>query len=543
MDLFSPKKQLKSNPIKTRLVSPESLESVDLSISEDESSPFANLSTRAISAKSRRRPKSTPRSGSLCNQYTKEECNPPACEYIEGEKRQYCRMSRKYQRTATGNLTRKIGKEEATEKIKNLIKRSSIFLKRVCSNSGQCVSFGKYTTEITAYFKGFTGFEYALTPISAIGGLSANGFIKEIKYERNGYNAYAILKSSRTPDADNLVYEYIVGNKFINRILKKFPCFIETYGFYFYDFDSSWKRMLINRPLNKAVLNGLELQRTIDYNKACSDSKLAALLIQHIKDARPLKTVLSTGARYSDFTIYELLYVLFIIYQALAALSTVFTHYDLHSDNILLFEPHPGKYIEYHYYLRNGTTIEFKCSYVPKMIDYGRSFFDNGNVSSKTVYEKLCKARDCHSCGYDNGFNWLDSQTYLGINSQQKNESHDLRLLVTISAKFKILESIGGVPRPTKKTFNEVNKIVNKVIYGRSIENPDNKEYGTKENLKEYSGSRKIYNITNAYEYLQRAILKPKVIAENNERFQDPINKLGDFHIYEDGRDMEYIPL
>jgi len=549
MDLLSPtskgakSKGVKTKAVKSKAVTPESLESVALSVSSDDSSPFVNISSRSVSAKSRRTPLSipTPRSGSICNQYTKEECNPPACEYVEGEKRQFCRMSRKYKSTASGNLTRRINREEATEKIKKFLKTTDPVIRAICGDSSQCVSFGKMTTEITKLFKGFTGFEYAVSPIKKIGAVSNNGFVKQIRYNRKGYNAHAILKSAIKPDSDNLVYEYIVGNKFINRILKKFPCFVETYGLFYYKTIGDWSNMSLKYPQDKSVLKGLELQKSFDYNKACKYSKYASILIQHIDDAESIGDSISQVS-YNNFTKYELLYVLFIVYQALASISKKFTHYDLHQDNVILYQPEQGKYIHYHYHLSNGTDIHFKCSVIPKIIDYGRSFFDNDNMSSKNVSVALCRARDCVKCGEKTGFSWLDRIPYLTISSQKKNESHDLRLLVSVK---KILDDVQSmrVALPREKGFLELNTMLTKIVYGEGIDDVAEKSYGTTENLLKHADGSKITNVKNAYEYLKNIVLKSEVSNENEARFLNPANKLGDFHIYEDGRDMQYIPL
>lgn len=545
-------KSIKSKSVKSKnqIDSPEDL-SVFPSLREESVSSETPKETPSSLPKTKSR-KSIPRSERIkrpnyvCNQFTKEECNPPRCEYIEGATRSYCRLSRKYRRVGpNGHVTRRIKsaeKEEvARKKITEFLKKTAKITKIVCPNSGDCISFGKKTAAINTLFNGFTGFEYAVSPIKKIGAVSANGFVKEIAYERDGYKAHAILKSAQNPDSDNLVYEYLVGNKYINRLIKQFPCFVETYGLYFYRGNNDWNKMQTLTPIDKTELNGLELQTSIDYAKACSRSKYASVLIQHIHSAKSLNASMPED-NYNDFTRYELIYVLFIIYHALASLSKTFTHYDLHDDNVLLFEPQPGKYIHYHYHLSNGSIVDFKCSVIPKIIDYGRSFFDNGNVSSKTIYDKMCKARECADCGEDNGFTWLDPVPYLGISSQQKNESHDLRLLIKLKFKFRDLVS-NGFPLPRENTFTEIKNMLKKIIYGQGIDIPNKREYGTEENLNPYPDGSKISNVTNVYEYLKTSISKPDVMAENERKFADPVDKIGDFHIYEDGRDMEYIPL
>ena len=123
----------------------------------------------------------------------------------------------------------------------NISKHRAAFLKSICSDSGVCIALGKQTKRISKHFKGFVNFEYVISPVKTIG-RGGNGFIKSITYERDGYTANAILKSSNRPYSDNLLFEYIVG-QYINKQCLVFPCFIETYGWYKYNTHSDWDFM------------------------------------------------------------------------------------------------------------------------------------------------------------------------------------------------------------------------------------------------------------------------------------------------------------
>jgi hypothetical protein len=193
------------------------------------------------------------------------------------------------------NVTRRIKKKEqsahAKKVIETLVKRSKKHLAFICSDSGNCIAFGRNIAEINTFFKGFTDFTYAISPINQIGALSENGFVIEIPYEKEGYNAYAILKSAKKRSSDNLVYEYLVGIKYVNRIMKQFPCFLETYGLYYYPSPVEWTAMSGTGPVlssseKKLALKQLLLQSSIDYSKACRESQYAAILIQHLKNVK-----------------------------------------------------------------------------------------------------------------------------------------------------------------------------------------------------------------------------------------------------------------
>jgi len=480
---------------------------------------------------------------STCRLFEEPECNPPRCKYISGPTMKYCRLSHKYRmKKPDCNVTRRIKKKDlvsnARKTIGTMIKRSSKFLQTICSDSGVCISFGRNIDEITNYFKGFTNFTYANSPIKKIGEPSNNGFVNEIEFERQGYKSHAILKSSMVPESDNLVYEYLVGIKYINRILKSFPCFVQTYGLFFYNTDMSWRIMQSTGRIDKAVLTRLELQNSIDYSQACLESKYFAILIQHIKDARSITSFLQRDA-YTEFITFELIYVLFIIYHALASISKEFTHYDLHSGNVLVYEPVKGKYVQYHYHHSDGTTTTFCSPYIPKIIDYGRSFFDNGNVNARKIYDKLCATPDCDRCGINDGFGWLNPKHTYYISSSKKNESHDLRLLNSVLAKIMELE-YDDPNHPTEATYMALQKITKKTVYGRGIKDYDDKQYGTKQHVEK--GKTKIFNVTDAYVFLKKAIELPRVITENQLRYSNVLDKLGDLHIYHDKRPMKYEP-
>jgi len=456
--------------------------------------------------------------------------------------------SKKKQTKSIRSKLRSARKKIGTFVLNNTRKRIQLgnTLPVICSDTGECLSFGKMTNEIKTLFRGFTRFDYIFDMKQVTSGI--NGFIYEFNYQRKGYIANTILKSSNDKMADNLVYEYLVGMKYINKIVKRFPCFIETYGLYFYTSEDPWKRMKSNQTIDKTILKGLLLQKSVDYNKACEESNLAAILIQNIPSAKRLdERLIDEGY---VFLKYELLYVLFIIYQALHSMKTQFTHYDLHYKNIMVIESTPGKWIQYIYHLPNKEILQFRCPYIPKIIDYGRAFFNTSTVSSETIYQELCKVPNCNNsdektCGKYNGFETLSTEdTY-----RKKNESQDLRLLskkdIAINQYYGsdiTMENIKngfdmktGKDRtlPHTETSRQTYQILEAVKYTGN--------YFTEEDLTENGPEYKtIANISDAYGALQNAVQNPLIQEENQTRYISE-NKLGDFHIYYN-KDMKYIP-
>ena len=411
-------------------------------------------------------------------------------------------------------------------------KRTAEFLKTICSDAGVCTAFGTYSEAIKKHFGGFANFAYAQPPIKRIGGVSQNGFVHEINYLHRGYKACAVLKSARMPDVDNLMYEYIVG-QYINKQNKRFPCFLETYGYYTYKSEKYWKKMEKKKMMDSvAILKNLIPHKTIDYKIACAESKYLAILIQHLKD------ITSLFSMYQDlnFLTDDLLHVLFQVYMPLALLKNNFTHYDLHSNNVYLYEPVKGSYIHFHYHI-SGQVVSFKSKYIVKIIDYGRSFFKDdeaavagtaGAANAKDVYEAVCKEPACgpaDACGYDKGFAWmekLDTRYKAGsnwISSQEKNISHDLRLLNEVK------EMTVGLLPDFMKTMTDL------VQY--------KKQFGTGQILK--SGlPNKINNVQDAADIFKHELLEPEEIEYNEEVYQGRM-KLGDLTVYDDGRPMQFI--
>ena len=218
----------------------------------------------------------------------------------------------------------------------------------------------------------------------------------------------------------------------------------------------------------------------------------------------------------------------------LATLANTFTHYDLHRDNVLIYEPIKGKYIQYRYLLTDGTLVEFKSSYIAKIIDYGRCFFVDTDESlfsgsSKSIYDTICKLEKCRpNCGVNAGFSNLAPETYPGsfyyISSSKRNMSHDLRLLNELK-KQSLIKTL-NVP-----LYNELKK----VSYGIGLK--INKHYGTKENNASGMPS-KIVNVIDAHNSLKNMVILNRL--KNDTDYKD-MEMLGTFNIYQSGRSMEFV--
>ena len=523
---------------------------------------------------------------SKCRRLPKDECinKPRLCKYTNGRTFKYCKLSKNYALDKNCNMTRKKRKQTKDEAAKTItkfmkknvsknvakkianelaekmeifkrkmeekrpikaaekigkfmkqteLKRKSHFLKTVCSDSGACIAVGTEIKKINEFFNDYTDFKYAVSPIKPIGAVSSNGFIKEIKYTRDNYNSYAILKSSTRGNADNLMYEYEVG-QYINKQNKAFSCFLETYGLFSYNDEATWKHFKDKKSINTTILkNKTTLISNIDYKKGCTDSKHIAILIQHVNNAISFYDFIINASKESDLykrmyeLNYDVFYILFQIYFTLDSLKNEFTHYDLHTSNVLLYEPVKGGYITYHYHLKSGKIIEFDSKYVAKIIDYGRCYYKNSaKNNSKNTYKNICSIKECEpNCGKKVGFINLAPEEYPGshnyISSQIHNRSHDLRLAYIVKNYLEIINPDETIP--------VLKYIFNLIEY--------QEKYGTPEKIKNRYPT-KITNVHDMYKMMEYSINQLKPL---NETYNRSFTKIGDMYIYEDRRPMNYV--
>ncbi len=294
---------------------------------------------------------------------------------------------------------------------------------------GEYMAICREKDAIRDFFE-FPTFRYAVYPIKRIGGSSnsINGFIKKIRYKRGEYSAYALLKSSLSTDSDNLAYEYEVG-LFINKICNVLPCFVETYRLYYYKSKEAYE--IMSNKENKYTFDDLNdiLQIENDemnerreyYRKACETPLHIAVLTEHLGYTITLKALFKKFMnknhqdRKRDFLFNELPKILFQVYYGLAvlAMNSSFTHYDLHWENVLLYELPEPKYVNFEYksllqeedlvslnpqlqQVLSGPVL-FQTRYVAKIIDYGRCYYrDNETgISSLTTYRTICGIPEC----------------------------------------------------------------------------------------------------------------------------------------------------
>jgi hypothetical protein len=384
----------------------------------------------------------------------------------------------------------------------------------LCDNNTLCISFGHHLTDIYEFFDGFSWTWRSGTTIEKIG-QSSNGFVYMVPYKRDQYTAFAILKSAVNYDTDNLFYEACVGH-FLNKQHLYYPCFVQTYRYGTYTDTTVYNKLndirsvIINQTLSTLSADTIVLQpiHTIEtnilskINNSCAASQYNCLLMECVPQAKS----------FNEFFLYpmakasvnELYTALFQIYSVLSTLRKQYTHYDLHSNNVLLYTPDPDGCIHYKYHCGPQKVVSFYSKQVMKIIDYGRNFFHEEEAfNSVKILENVCKAKKCNTlnsffdsglCGEQYGYYLLNNNgNKYHVTPYKKNESHDLLLLYLV--------------RESKK-WMELMPWLSKVVYDR--------DHGTREIL---DGSGGITNVKHVYQYLKSFLSTTMFIEKNRSEY------------------------
>ena len=462
----------------------------------------------------------------------------------------------------------------------------AVTLKSICPNTSYCLAFGMQTDLINKFFEFFKSLQYVkkatiINKKDTGENVSGNGEIILLEYKREQYDSYAIIKTPLENKSDSIIYEYLAGRYFINYFYKKFPCFVQTYGFFRMINKQKVRR---NKLLNLLSLEEISQQEDKSESitemnnlltETCQDPRQFSLLIEYIPTTFKLEDVIRgrDNPNKSRFIREESLCILFQIYYALDQLRGVFTHYDLSYRNVLIYEPVPGEYIEYHYHYK-GRVISFRSRYIAKIIDYGRCYFNNGIFSSLDIYRLVCSNAVCtkdifsekdNICGEKLGFHMFEPPDKFNghfINSSRNHPSHDLLLLADIASYiFDLGIGTKDMQRKCVKIFSTTTPhgtstingesvlfLLKNILYTNSTGTPPVDRTGL--SMKPLTGRDtdcliipsknakivgKINNISDAIEVL--ALLIEIIPINEFEEFKPPLKKIGDLIIY--GKDTE----
>jgi hypothetical protein len=388
------------------------------------------------------------------------------------------------------------------------------------------------------YKKIFNNFDLnyvVLHDIKRIGNKSYNGFVNEFKFERNNCICYAALKSvnngAKEMVEESLYYECFVGT-FINKLNKRFPCFIETYSIYNYT-DPILYDDLMNQN-NIASLNSLKpLFSSLNYNNfinianmniSCNNNgENISILLQYLNNFESFvdieKVIFTEDLHYQKkFFSVDLLIYFFQIFSCLTALKDCFTHYDLHGGNILLCNVNAdnsnNKYIKMIYHYLNGEKIEFYTNKIAKIIDYGSCYFNDQteNISSLNF---LNITASIHKCNDINSYKQLQDNGYKcrtdNICCSKKNISAELYL---VKEFIDLLTTFDDFTYLLKE-----NNMEELLMICENVKNNHNGERATTEIL--VSESDKIQNIVDFQNNIKNLINRVEFQSKNNEYYID----------------------
>ncbi len=315
---------------------------------------------------------------------------------------------------------------------------------------------------------------------------------------------------------------------------------METYGLYEFKSNDAYnafvtsllsreKKYKVNLDYDK-VFHSVPYNRNMEYvKKSCMNPYLTAVLVQYISNPITLSHYLSRMIGDQYVFIVELVHILYQIYSVLAACAYDFTHYDLHLNNVLLYEIPDGKYITMKYYDITDKIIEFKTKYIVKIIDYGRCF----TIDAEKLHDKICNSSppceneltDNIGCGYKNGYKHFIYRAFEKgsyISSLTQNVSHDLRLVSNIHKAFpNQYYEYDGDSKEIEDRLVEVYDIFTSIEY-RGF-------YGTPEILPgepindrgDLQSEDIIYNVFDMHWRLLHMVDKEYRVNENNKYYQN----------------------
>ena len=182
---------------------------------------------------------------------------------------------------------------------------------------------------------------------------------------------------------------------------------------------------------NRISGNNYDSEDNDMFGLSCVENKRLCVLIQHFDNFRSVFDEYEKNVSKTQLEIFNILYQ---VYFPLTILKDVYTHYDLHANNVFLYKPYEGKkYIQMRYHLLSGRVIEFPSEYIVKIIDYGRNYFDNGLTNTKKIIKDyICGNNLCDpECGDEVGYRAIQGDEYTAkyrtIFPNKKNISQDLR--------------------------------------------------------------------------------------------------------------------
>ena len=294
-----------------------------------------------------------------------------------------------------------------------------------------CLKLALFSSNVNKYTRKMDTLAYVNT-CERIDAGNMNGVLYRLKSKMEGSNLVTFLKLMIDNDKDNTLYEYFVSrrvNYFTNT--PNTLCILNLYKLK----HSGIHDVMMNKQPKPALLQRImkPIHRFSEniVKDSCTNWKLYAFDQLYIPNFITLDHFMLHPEERSRDEYYRTLWlVLYQVYAFLRIYMKVFTHHDLHPKNVLLVFV-PNETFHFKYFDENkGKHIEFKCPYLVKIVDYGRSYCQ---AVTERLFKQVCEY--CPKCGGSSGYQFNYFQMF-------SNESSDLRLLLIVGNKYRIEDNV-----------------------------------------------------------------------------------------------------
>jgi hypothetical protein len=241
---------------------------------------------------------------------------------------------------------------------------------------------------------------------------------------------------------------------------------METYGSLVYNNIGSETSLYSKLSNEESGINKTEFSNSLTLFSDCNkysnfllDNNLSvsysfptsfSVIVQHIKNANSFYDHFESG----DKPLHELITILYQLYSVLSILYNKFNHNDLHGGNVLLYTPTEGRFIRMNYHYPDNSVVSFNTYYIPKMIDYGMSYFqdDETNISSHTFKKKIDSFEKINNSYYflKKSYN-KESDLHLLQNVKKINYENNVNLKEMFAIFLKDIKDFDETDNETKK--------------------------------------------------------------------------------------------
>lgn len=175
-----------------------------------------------------------------------------------------------------------------------------------------------------------------------------------------------VIKTPKTNDEiRNMLFEYYIGSRFLNKLRLKTPNFMYTYGIF------------MCNPLINVTKTGNQDQISMSVNFCNNNDKNNIYLLFEKIDGLNLHDFILNIQSENELDILINCILQIILSLDIAQKEGQYSHNDLHSENVML---RTLKSPIYHEYIIGKSKYKMKLNYISTIIDYGMNRFVENNI-------------------------------------------------------------------------------------------------------------------------------------------------------------------